>query len=866
MEKVNRTKHRKIIGSSKASTLLAAFAIFIVLCIAAFLHYYNAYLDRILYAERLNQMQGITTELFSGLENVVETQWRTVEIQRDYLEYTQPKTFESMQAFLKTQAKLGQLDSNGDELIVVDSRGCYYNQNGAQGTLTRMDYILDEPEKINYVFKSMTTNETQMCFFMKLDEPFVMNNGTFDVTISYCGVAINMEKLKPYFDCKAYHGDNSVYVVDEDGAQFFSSNSDLIKGFNTFTVLKSMEYLHGSSFDKAKKSLTEKGYAYSNAILNGQEYYYALYRMDASAWTLLFLVPSDCVATNTVTLVKANIQAIVLFSVIILIVCAVTIFLLLRMKQKQALEVEREINEKLERLNRKLVAANKAKSDFLSNMSHDIRTPMNAIMGIAGLMEYEEDNPEKVHAYVKKLQLSSRHLLGLINDILDMSKIESGEVVLNHEKVSIAEQVGQIDNIIRSQANERGQTFIVRVHEIVHEYVIGDGTRLRQLFINLLSNAVKYTDEGGTISFDLIEEPCDVPGQMRMHSVITDNGCGMTQEFVAHIFEAFTRAENSVTNKIQGTGLGMAISKNIVDLMGGSIQVESEPGKGTCVNVILTHPIDEPIDSGLVVDGVLLLCADTFLTANVTASMKNANVDFMAARTEEEAVSLLKKKKTDIILLGECLYQQGLAELVQHLRQAAQQPVMVLCVDYAQPEQVQERLTQCGIDGLVARPFFRSNLIHAIDRVRTAKAAVQAESASVLTGMRFLCAEDNSLNAEILRALLEMHGASCDIYADGAELVQAFATVQAGEYDAILMDVQMPNMNGLEAARAIRSCENPLGASIPIVAMTANAFAEDVRESFAAGMDAHVSKPIDIAVLEKTMRGFAAAGRIRSRA
>ena len=865
MEKAAENKRKRIINGSQTSGILAILGIFMVLCIMAFLHFYNGYLDGILYAERLNQMQGITTELFSGLENVVETQWRTVEIQRDYLEHTKPRTFESMQAFLKTQAELNQLDSDGDELIIVDSRGCYYNQNGAQGTLTRMDYILDHPEKINYVFKSMTTNQTQMCFFMELDEPFVMNNGTFDVTISYCGVAINMEKLKPYFECKAYNGYNSVYVVDDDGAQFFSSNSELIKGFNTFTVLKSMEYLHGSSFDETKKNLAENGYAYSNAILNGQEYYYALYRMDASAWTLLFLVPSDCVATNTVTLVKANIRAVVLFSTFVLIICAAAIILILRMKQRQALEAERDINEKLEKLNKKLVAANKAKSDFLSNMSHDIRTPMNAIMGIAGLMEYEEDNPERVHAYVKKLQLSSRHLLGLINDVLDMSKIESGEVVLNHERVSVAEQVGQIDTIIRSQANERGQTFIVRVHEIVHEYVIGDGTRLRQLFINLLSNAVKYTAEGGTISYDLIEEPCDIPGQMRLHSVITDNGCGMSQEFVAHIFEAFTRAENSVTNKIQGTGLGMAISKNIVDLMGGSIQVESELGKGTCVNVILTHPIDEPMDSGLVVDGVLLLSADSFLTANVSASMKTAAVDFMVVPTEEQAVSLLEKRNIDIILLGECLYKQELAEMVKHLRQAAKKPVMILCVDYAQPEQVQERLAQCDIDGLVARPFFRSNLIHAIDRVHTAMAAEQDKNTSVLRGMRFLCAEDNSLNAEILRALLEMHGASCDIYADGAELVKAFAHVKAGEYDAILMDVQMPNMNGLEATRAIRSGENPLGASIPIVAMTANAFAEDARASFAAGMDAHVSKPIDIAVLEKTMRGFFAAGRIRSR-
>lgn len=214
-------------------------------------------------------------------------------------------------------------------------------------------------------------------------------------------------------------------------------------------------------------------------------------------------------------------------------------------------------------------------------MSHDIRTPMNAIVGITNLMEHEEDNPERLHSYIQKVQNSSQHLLSLINDVLDMSKIESSEVSLNQEPVSLADQVAQVESIIRPQAQERGQSFMIRVHEIVHEYVIGDGVRLRQILINLLSNALKYTPYGGKLCLDFAELPCEMPDYAKISITVTDNGYGMQPEFVEHIFEPFTRAESSTTNKVQGTGLGMAITKNIVDLMGGSIQVQSEPGKGS---------------------------------------------------------------------------------------------------------------------------------------------------------------------------------------------------------------------------------------------------------------------------------------------
>ncbi len=525
-----------------------------------------------------------------------------------------------------------------------------------------------------------------------------------------------------------------------------------------------MEYLHGTSFDAAREELEASGMVYSNAVLDGEEYFYSMYRMENAEWTLVFLVNASAVAMNTVELVNTTVIVVMTFAVLMTCVCAGFIFWMQRRQQKKEMAIAEENNAKLERLNAELVSANKAKSEFLSNMSHDIRTPMNAIVGITDLMAHEGDTSDKMHTYIEKVLMSSRHLLSLVNDVLDMSKIESSEVALNQDSISLAEQVGQVDSIIRSQTNERGQSFRIRVHEVAHEYLIGDGVRLRQIFLNLLSNAVKYTPYGGYVRFDLTELPCDKPGHATFRITVEDNGYGMTPEFVAHIFEPFT-----------------------------------------------------------------------------------------LAATEGEARRQLARHPADVILLNGYLHDAHLADTVKALRESARDAVLLFCCDYAQPEQVHEILAKSGVDGLIARPFFLSNLIRAVDGAKDSDMALPQKSGSVLRGKRFLCAEDNLLNAEILEAILDMHGAACTIYPNGQKLVEAFQSVKPGEYDAILMDVQMPVMNGLEATRAIRAGENPLGQTIPILAMTANAFTEDIQVCLDAGMDAHVSKPLEISVLERTL-------------
>ena len=864
--KGNKKKRKNYTTSIKSMILVLLIAI---AGVCGFLKFYNSYIDETLYAERLSQMREVTKQLFSGLEDVVENQWRRAADSCRKLLDSNPQTLEEFMGFMERQANLEDFKSIQVEFVAVDKNGRYYTQNGGQGLLSERNYLSNSPEQISFVSNSLTYDESRMFFLKRLSKPMIFKNNKKTVEIIYFGVSQNMEELNPYFNCTAYDGNNSVYVVDTEGLRLFNSKNseDLLQGFNAYTTLSKMQYLHGTSFADTKRELDKNNIAYSNALLKGEEIYYALYHMESAEWILIFLVPSKYVATNTVKLVDITVRIVLLFASLLVTVSVISIFVFMRRQQKEALAVEKQTNEALEQVNTELKhavqtaekatriaeAASKAKSNFLANMSHDIRTPMNAIVGITGLMKHEKGVSDKMRGYIDKVQLSSQHLLGLINDILDMSRIESSEVTLNIEKVNLAEQIGQIDSIIRAQANERSQKFYIHADTIVHEYLIGDSVRLRQILLNLLSNAVKYTQNGGKILLDLQEVFCEIPNHAKFVWTVTDNGYGMTREFMERIFEPFTRAEDSMTNKVQGTGLGMAITKNIVDLMNGEIYVDSEVGKGSRFKVVLTLPIDSKIHYEIDKKSILLISNEERLIKNIKVSMLEAKAEFYAVSTLEEAKAWLTRYSTEIIILSNCISNISLKEDISLLRTVASKDVLIFAVDYIEDEQEQARLIESGLDGVIARPFFLSNLSTEIIRMESSVVS-ENDTKSIIKGKKFLCAEDNELNAEILNEILDMYGAQCTICSNGVEIVQAFKNVKPGEYDAILMDIQMPTMNGLQATKEIRNGKNPLGKTIPIIAMTANAFSEDVQQCIEAGMDAHIAKPLDIATLEKTLR------------
>ena len=738
--------------------LLGGFGFVIVVSLLTLLVMSQTYIQNLVYHERLSQMEEVTHQMFRSLEDVIESHWNIVDVQCNYLYYTPLKTDTEFYRYLSKLSELSNYHENQLELVAVDSSGRYYTEYGSMGLLREMSYLESAPERVSYVSNALTKDDSRMVFLKQLSTPVTLQTETGEITLRYFGISQRMTQLNDYFRCDAYENNNSVYVLDNAGFKLFNANdTELLSGHNVYTVLSQMSYLHGSSFAAAKERLARTGSCYSNAVLDGTEYFYALKQMENAQWTLAFLVPAEYVAVNTQKLVNIVMAIIIGFAAVFSVTAVFVGWIFLREKQQQELRAEKETNLRLEQYNIQLTQANdemrraqavaaealqsaerasKAKTDFLSNMSHDIRTPMNAIIGITTLMKNELHEPEKLAEHLGKLESSGQLLLGIINDILDMSRIESGKTTLNIEKMNLPQQVSQLDSIIRQQAGQRRQSFTVKT-DMQHENVLGDPNRLNQVLMNILSNAVKYTPTGGHIRLEVEELPRN-EHYARYRFVVQDDGIGMSEAFQKTLFDPFTREEKSGTNKVQGTGLGMAITKSVVDLMGGSISVESATGKGTRFEVVLEFPIDTE------------------------------------AETAQKAQAL--------------------------------------------PE--------------------------------------ETEAASPLSGMKFLCAEDNAINAEILQMLLEAKGASCTICSNGQEIVDAFASVKPGDYDMILMDIQMPVMDGLEATRRIRSSENTLGRTIPILAMTANAFLEDMQKSKEAGMDEHLSKPVDISALEQVVKRF----------
>ena len=587
-------------------------------------------------------------------------------------------------------------------------------------------------------------------------------------TYTAIGTLYDHSKLDSMLSVKSYNGNAYLFMLDNDGNITYTNQKE-DKFFRNYFLLKHLKGDQAITEEEAD-SLQKKldGREQGVELLGSDKPYYLGYCPIENNNTMLICIVEKSVVDNVLRDYQKTIvfETILMAGFILLLFAGLFYSISRRSLAEQKAEYEKRNNEiqtlamkEMEESNKKLKKAkdittealqtaenaNKAKTDFLSNMSHDIRTPMNAIIGMTSLIRHDAGNKAKVIEYADKIDISSQHLLGIINDVLDMSKIEAGKTVFKYTDFSILDFITELNTIFHSQIDEKNQTLTIIKENIRHEWVNGDQFHLMQIFSNLVSNAVKYTQEGGKIQF-LVEE-CETKSSVyaKYRFLVSDNGMGMSADFKDTIFDAFTRAESSMTNKIQGTGLGMAITKNLVEAMGGTIDVESELGQGSCFEVLIDLRIAE----------------DRFVS-----SAEQAEKDEPAG--------------------------------------------------------------------------------------------------NVLKGMRFLCAEDNELNAEILMELLKIEGAECTICENGKRVLEAFEQSAPGDYDMILMDVQMPVMNGYEATKAIRRSSHELAKTIPIIAMTANAFSEDIQHSLAAGMNAHVSKPIEMKVLEKTIRSIKSGGGHRN--
>ena len=864
---IRTKKSKKAVYGSKTALLVALIAVMAVFVGAAVIRTLNYYTGLQLYEEGRGQLSEIAAQSYEKLQVVLNVQWSRVEsFARIVTERRIPETAQELaEGIVAAQDELGGEDDF--RFIALSDDGVCYDASGWRGKWTELPELDAEADRQCFITSVYGDGENRMAFVLRLETGLVIDDDGESALINRVALLKSMDSMTKYFRCSAFNDENVTYITKLNGVKMYSDNASgnaVLQGRNVYKSLESAEFVHMGDIGFCREKLRREGFVCTDVTIDGQNYYLCLKHLDGYSWTLMFLVDSAKVATSTTKMVGSLTgMFLVLLVIFALLACMATYFAMRSRKSEELYALESRNASELSEVNKRLdsarrtaedalgiaESANRAKTSFLANMSHDIRTPMNAIIGISDLMEHELDDPEKLRDHLGKIQLSSRHLLGLINDILDMSKIEASEVSLSCDPMSIAAETAQVESIIRPQAEAKHQTFRIRTRCISHENVLGDATRLRQVMINILSNAVKYTQEGGKIVFDICELPSRNSSCAKYKFSVTDNGMGMSRELTEHIFEPFTRGESSVTNKIQGTGLGMSITKSIVELMGGAITVKSTPKKGSRFDVILEFKLDPAAMKNEERLNLLLLFCDRPLVKNVEAAAEGRPMTVFAADTPEQAEERLAGERVDVVLAPENVLTQ---ELCLRLRRATSYNIEIIAAGVTSGGEAMEN---SPADGYIPRPFFLSNLEAEVRRL-SGSGENSTPRRQTLAGRHFLCAEDNELNAEILGELLKMEGAGCEICRDGRETVERFEKSLPGEFDAILMDVQMPVMNGYEATRRIRAGAATHGKTIPIIAMTANAFSDDIQRSLDSGMDAHISKPVSMETLEKVMRRF----------
>ena len=508
--------------------------------------------------------------------------------------------------------------------------------------------------------------------------------------------------------------------------------------------------------------------------------------------------------------------------------------------------------------------ANKAKTAFLSNMSHEIRTPMNAIIGLNNIALNDPTASDKVKVYLEKIGGSAQHLLGIINDILDMSRIDSGRMTVKSEEFSFAKALEQVNSMISGQCRNKGITYDCHLTGHIDDYYIGDAMKLKQVLINILGNAVKFTPEGGTVTF-VIEEGPRFDGKAILKMIISDTGIGMSKEFLPHVFEAFSQEDSSSTSKYGSTGLGMPITKSIVELMNGNISVDSEKGKGTTFTVTVT--LGESSKQDVEVEGgdlkhrnmsVLVIDDDQIALEHAEIILGQVGISCETAESGWEGIDKIRIRHArgedyNLILSDWRMPEMDGIETTRQIRSVVGQDTPIIILTSFNWDDIADEALEAGVDTFVPKPLFAGSVLDEFKEALRKKNETLLKKTVDLKGRRVLLAEDNAINAEIIMMVLDMREMEADLAENGQKAVDLFAQSQPGYYSAILMDMRMPVMDGLEATRTIRAMDREDARTIPIIALTANAFDEDVQRSMQAGLNAHLSKPVEPEVLYKTM-------------
>ena len=634
-------------------------------------------------------------------------------------------------------------------------------------------------------------------------------------------------------------------VIDEFGDYIIQEFS--FKNSNFFEFYKSYNNSNSTEMQELiKKLITETG-TITMRNSKGKECILAYTQFEnADSWTLLSIMPLEYLNINTENWLLIG----VISSSLLVLFILDLIFML-------------DFNKKLQLTAKEAKSASKAKTDFLSTMSHDIRTPMNAIIGLTTIAEKNIDDKKSVSENLRKINLASNHLLTLINDILDISKVESGKINLVPQTFSIVETVENLMNLSQPMIKEKNINFSFHISRMEKEYLYADQLRLNQIYINILSNAIKYTEPNGSVTIDMKEEESEKEGCVKLTYTVSDTGIGMSKEFMNNMYQPFSRQTDSRVNSIQGTGLGLAITKQMVDLMEGNIECQSEEGVGTTFTITLDIPIAEHQHAEMKLDemDVLIVDDDKILLETAVDTLTSLGLRAEQANSGLEALGMIKHKEEegnhfDIVIIDLKMPDLDGIETIKRIRSEIKSNVPILLISAYSWSDVEEQAKDAGVNGFLSKPLFRSTLYNKISEVLgTEVDSFDPENDySDLQGLNILVAEDNDINWEIISALLSMYGITSERAENGRIVLEKIKKAKKNDYTLVFMDIQMPEMNGLDATRAIRKLDNDWMSSIPIIAMTADAFAENIAECLDAGMNGHISKPIDIKLVLKEIR------------
>ena len=839
--------------NSMRKILIIIVNVIIIASIISFVVFYSRFVNRDSYQRQIEHFETTTVTMEQVTQNYLEGEQRICDVWARYIN-NQTMTMEEAAEYIRSSHVLANTSAHlvfTDSLTGLSTRPKQGTTDDYKVSYERIDILnnmdfgeeIGDSIKITRAYTNPMNGEQSLAFCNKIELTDSEGGSSKEAVLMRIVPISELEQKWIFPESELVNAELS--IIDSDGNYILKDRS--YKNSNFFEFYKSYNSTTPESAQDIFDRITSSTGSVSMLNSHGEECILAFTPVDATTgWTLLGFVPANDLNVDKENWLLYGVVSAGLLSLFLLDMFHVLV-----------------LNKRLQIAAREAESANKAKTDFLSTMSHDIRTPMNAIIGLTAIAEKNLGDEQSTAESLRKISLAGNHLLTLINDILDISKVESGKLKLSPLTFSIVETVENLVNISQPMIKEKNLEFSFHINRFEKEYLYTDQLRLNQIYINILSNAIKYTEPGGQISVELSEEESPKSGCVRLTYVVADTGIGMSPEFIESMYQPFSRQVDSRVNSIQGTGLGLAITKQMVELMGGTIDCRSEQGKGTTFTVVLDIPVAdrqreemklEPVDVLIVDDDEIMLktAVDTLETLGASTEQTTSGLEALGMIEHRH----LEGRDYDVIIVDWKMPEIDGVGTINRIRSEIDAKIPILLISAYDWSDIEEKAREAGANGFVSKPLFRSTLYDKINTLigKESRSIEPEDDYSDLHGMRILVAEDNDINWEIVSAMLEMFGITSVRAENGRVCVDMISKAEKDSYDLIFMDIQMPEMNGLDATMAIRKLDDPWAASIPIIAMTADAFSENVTECLNAGMNGHIAKPIDIKLVIKEIR------------